>query len=118
MTANETLRNFTSERAFNLSMVAKEIVDTKEYSNFDMLYYDFDINMAMDLHESRGGERWQLIEAVDGFHPSQTSMVITSEIFWDMIMDDKPEIFGDINPFNAEIQKLQEDVWGVHKCEN
>ena len=118
MTKNETLRDFTSERAYNLSMVARVIANTIEYENFDMQYHDFDINLAMDLHESRGGERWELIEAVDGFHPSQTSMVLTTEIFWNLMMEENPHIVGEVNPHNDEIAKLQEDAWGIYQCED
>ena len=64
MSDDSSLRDFTSERAYNLSMVAKEISEKKSYENFELLYYDYDIDVAMDLHESRGGERWQLIARI------------------------------------------------------
>ena len=31
---------------------------------------------SIKLIESRGGEDWHLIDQVDGFHPSQTAMVL------------------------------------------
>ena len=39
---NETIRNFTTERAKNLSKVYQEIIDDgTTFKNFDMVYYDF-----------------------------------------------------------------------------
>ena len=43
MSDDKKLREFTSERAYNLSRVAEDIVNTKTYNNFDMLYYDYAI---------------------------------------------------------------------------
>ena len=31
---------------------------------------------SLEIWEGRGGEGWQLIDPVDGFHPSQTAQVI------------------------------------------
>jgi len=118
MTPNATLRDFTSNRAFELSQVAKKIVETESYNNFDMVYYDYDIEAAMDLHVSRGGEKWQVIEVVDGFHPSTTAMSLTAEIFWKYLMEDKPEIFGERNPFNEQIKQVQDTAWGIYKCDD
>ena len=49
MSANETLREVTTEHALKLSAVSKNIVDTESYSHFDMLYYDFDIGPSIEL---------------------------------------------------------------------
>lgn len=38
---NDTVRNFTTERARNLSKIYSEIIAEKTYKNFDMAYYDF-----------------------------------------------------------------------------
>ena len=38
---NETVRNFTTERAKNLSKVYNEIIKEHTFKNFDMAYYDF-----------------------------------------------------------------------------
>jgi len=43
MTADADLRDRTSQRAFELSQVAKEIAEGTNYEHFEMLYYDFDI---------------------------------------------------------------------------
>ena len=61
MNPDPALRDFTSERAFNLSVVARNIVETEKYQNFEMLYTDYDIEKAIEIHEARGGEGWELI---------------------------------------------------------
>ena len=43
MTADADLRDRTSQRAFELSQVAKDIAEGTNYEHFEMLYYDFDI---------------------------------------------------------------------------
>jgi len=116
MSANETLRTVTTEHAMKLSKVAQDIAETETFEHFDMIYYDFDIRPSIELWEEQGGEGWQLIEAVDGFHPSQTSNVLTAQIFWEQIMRDRPEVFGERNPFNEQIEKIQQMNFGFNKC--
>ena len=43
MTDDADLRDRTSQRAFELSQVAKDIAEGTNYEHFEMLYYDFDI---------------------------------------------------------------------------
>ena len=70
----------------------------------------------MRIWESRGGEGWQLVDPVDGFHPSQTAQRIQAEIFWEQIMQDKPQVFGEENPFNELIKRAQKNSFGVNTC--
>ena len=44
LTSDSDLRDFTSERAYNLSRATEDIANTESYDNFDMIYYDFDID--------------------------------------------------------------------------
>ncbi|NXU80031.1 AOAH hydrolase, partial [Oreotrochilus melanogaster] len=71
LTPNETLRNLTSERALQLSNVLKEIARSEKFANFDVFYMDFPLRQTAEEWSKMGGEPWQLIEPVDGFHPSQ-----------------------------------------------
>ena len=49
MTADADLRDRTSQRAFELSQVAKDIAEGTNYEHFEMLYYDFDIEGESEL---------------------------------------------------------------------
>ena len=53
---------------------------------------------------------------MDGFHPSQTSNVLTAQVFWDQMMEDIPEAFGPRNPYNDEIKNIQKSQIGLKKC--
>jgi len=46
------------------------------------------------------------IEPVDGFHPSQLSNFISSEIMFPVVFNDHPDWFGPINPYNDLIDKM------------
>ena len=37
-------------------------------------------------------------------------------MFWDQIMIDKPEVFGEENPFNELIKRAQKDAFGLNEC--
>ena len=39
-----------------------------------------------------------------------------AEMFWDQIMIDKPEVFGEENPFNELIKRAQKDAFGLNEC--
>jgi len=117
MSNNATLREVTTDHAMMLSDVAEMVIDRSEYSNFKALYYPFDIEESINEWEAQGGEGWQLIELVDGFHPSQTSMVLTANMFWNQIMEDYPEAFGEVNPWNDKIKEIQQKNLGYHTCD-
>ena len=54
--------------------VVANATGSKAYLNFDLFYFP---NPIVDiLHEwvAKGGEAWQLIEPVDGFHPNQVCL--------------------------------------------
>jgi len=112
MNSNATIRNTAVERAFNLSQVYSEIIDTYTFENFDMAYYDFPFAQVIQEWEANGGEAWELIEPVDGFHPNQQANALIAEALWNSIMEDHPEFLGEVNPYNADILKKFGDQGG------
>uniref|UniRef100_A0A8C0FK54 Acyloxyacyl hydrolase n=1 Tax=Bubo bubo TaxID=30461 RepID=A0A8C0FK54_BUBBB len=99
LTPNETLRNLTSERALQLSNVLKEIARSEKFANFDIFYMDFPLRQTAEEWRKMGGEPWQLIEPVDGFHPSQA-------------LREWPQVLGKENPFNNQIEAIFKDQGG------
>uniref|UniRef100_A0A8D0KU88 Acyloxyacyl hydrolase n=1 Tax=Strix occidentalis caurina TaxID=311401 RepID=A0A8D0KU88_STROC len=99
LTPNETLRNLTSERALQLSNVLKEIARSEKFTNFDIFYMDFPLRQTAEEWRKMGGEPWQLIEPVDGFHPSQA-------------LREWPQVLGKENPFNNQIEAIFKDQGG------
>ena len=71
----------------------------------------------MDLLETQDGKAWQVIDPVDGFHPSQIGQALQDQVFWEQIMRGRPETFGEENPFNELIIRAQKDALGLNKCE-
>jgi len=112
MNSNETIRNITNDWAQKLSNVYNEIISTHKYPNFDMVYYPFPLEEMFKIWTAQGGEKWQLIEPVDGFHPSQIANAITAEWMFKDLLAKHPEFLGLVNPYNSEIDKIFGDQGG------
>nr|XP_009677970.1 PREDICTED: acyloxyacyl hydrolase isoform X1 [Struthio camelus australis] len=112
LTSNETLRNLTSERALQLSNVLKEIARSEKFTNFDIFYMDFPLRQTAAEWRRMGGEPWQLIEPVDGFHPSQIAAALGTSITWQKALHEWPQVLGKENPFNNQIEAIFKDQGG------
>uniref|UniRef100_A0A8D2P3A4 Acyloxyacyl hydrolase n=1 Tax=Zosterops lateralis melanops TaxID=1220523 RepID=A0A8D2P3A4_ZOSLA len=112
LTPNETLRNLTSERALQLSNVLKEIARSEKFANFDIFYMDFPLRQTAEEWRKMGGEPWQLIEPVDGFHPSQIAAALGTAITWQKALREWPQVLGKENPFNDQIEAIFKDQGG------
>ena len=66
----------------------------------------------MDLWAQQGGEAWQLIEPVDGFHPNQIANALTTQVIWDQAAKMYPWLIPPTNPHNAAIQSMFGDQGG------
>ena len=67
-------------------MQYKEVIRNNTYKNFDMTYFKCPIDGTclscfLSPH-TQGGETWQLIEPVDGFHPNQMANALIGAWFW------------------------------------
>ncbi|XP_020643812.3 acyloxyacyl hydrolase isoform X1 [Pogona vitticeps] len=112
MSSNSTLRDVTTKRAAQLSSVLKEIAISEKYANFDVFYMDYPLKEITELWHKLGGETWQLIEPVDGFHPNQIASALGTRILWEKILRKWPYILGKENPFNREIASVFKDQGG------
>ncbi|KAM6451156.1 acyloxyacyl hydrolase [Liasis olivaceus] len=106
MTSNGTLRNLTTERAMQLSSVLKGIAKSEKYANFDIFYMDFPLKEIIAMWQKMGGETWQLLEPMDGFHPNQFASALEARILWKKLLQERPDILGKENPFNSEIAAI------------
>ncbi|XP_060051843.1 acyloxyacyl hydrolase isoform X1 [Erinaceus europaeus] len=112
MSSNKTLRALTSERAEQLSDTLKEIAASKTFTNFDLFYLDFDFQEILQEWQKRGGQPWQLIEPVDGFHPNKVASLLLADQFWKKVELQWPQVLGKENPFNTHIEQLFGDQGG------
>eukprot|EP00057_Strongylocentrotus_purpuratus_P020668 XP_011675142.1 PREDICTED: acyloxyacyl hydrolase isoform X1 [Strongylocentrotus purpuratus] len=113
LSSNESLRNYTSERAANLSRAVEQVAATYKANNFEVHFIEFDFQKVVDIWNAKGGDTWQLIEPVDGFHPSQIAMSIASEVLWREINQKIPDVIKTwTNPSNARIRAIFGDQGG------
>ncbi|KAI4570447.1 hypothetical protein MJT46_005964 [Ovis ammon polii x Ovis aries] len=145
MSSNKTLRTLTSERAEQLSKTLKKIATSQKFKNFDLFYLDFDfqerhqgskdmVGYASNVTEEwqkKGGQPWQLIEPVDGFHPNENQVIGSTHIkgrgsyedskvvsqlladrFWKKMQHQWPHVLGKENPFNPQIEEVFGDQGG------
>ena len=64
MSSDESRRDFTTERAQNLTATAEILVQNQrnDFDNFELIYMDYPLDVALELHEKNGGELWQGIK--------------------------------------------------------
>lgn len=114
MNSNATLRNITDQWAANLTAVYPQIV--KQYANsgrwkaFQLYYVRLDFSDIISEWVQSGGAPSDLIEPVDGFHPSQvgdTLLAAHAVKEWDLL-----GILPPVNPNNAKIAALFGDQGG------
>ncbi|KAM5273611.1 acyloxyacyl hydrolase [Ctenodactylus gundi] len=112
MSSNATLRALTSERAEQLSKTLEKIAASKKFENFDLFYMDFAFKEIIAEWQKRGGQPWQLIEPVDGFHPNEVALLILADRFWKKMQLQWPQVLGKENPFNSKIEQVFGDQGG------
>ncbi|XP_037366196.1 acyloxyacyl hydrolase [Talpa occidentalis] len=112
MSSNKTLRTLTSERAEQLSNTLKKIASSRKFTNFDLFYMDFDFQEVIEEWRKKGGQPWQLIEPVDGFHPNEVALLLLADCFWKKIQLQWPQVLGKENPFNPQIEQVFGDQGG------
>lgn len=112
MSANETLRTLTSQRAALLSNTLKKIATNQEFTSFRLYYMDFDFQEIIKKWQKRGGQPWQLLEPVDGFHPNEVALLLLADDLWDKVRLQWPQVLGKENPFNAQIEQVFGDQGG------
>lgn len=106
LTADADSREKATQRAKELSSILKEIAQTQKYQNFELAYMDLPLQKIMDVWASQGGHLPDLIEAVDGFHPSHAFHRLMSKMVWEELSTKYPSFIGPVNPYNAQIQKI------------
>jgi acyloxyacyl hydrolase len=112
LTSNGTLRDLTTQRSVELSDAVRNATVTYKSNNYDSAYLDFPFDEAMQEWINQGGQPWQLIEGVDGFHINQYGHAIVSDVLWKWLQKEKPQWLPPLNPHNADIEKIFKDQGG------
>lgn len=111
MNSNATWRQRTTERAYQLNNALQDLVANNTFENMTVVYVDYLPNV-LDYWTANGGEIWQLIEPVDGFHPNQIANALSTAITWNLTLEQYPQLIPNVNPHNEEIQKIFGDQGG------
>jgi len=106
MNSNQTIRNGASMHAMKLNQQYIEIIASKQFSNFDLHYYFPDYASLVANWTAAGNDPHDLIEPVDGFHPSQTGNMLLAGALWDWMAVNVPDALGVVNPNNDRITQL------------
>ena len=77
-----------------------------------MTYLDFPIAQVTKMWEAMGGQFYQLIEPLDGFHPNQNFQALQARAIWENLEATHPQFFSRLNPNNLEIEKIFGDQGG------
>eukprot|EP01111_Echinosteliopsis_oligospora_P012278 TRINITY_DN4189_c0_g1_i1.p1 TRINITY_DN4189_c0_g1~~TRINITY_DN4189_c0_g1_i1.p1 ORF type:complete len:562 (-),score=115.93 TRINITY_DN4189_c0_g1_i1:86-1771(-) len=112
MNSDEYWRNVTTERAMQLNEVYGWVIANNTFNNFDMTYFDTPLVEAKAKWEASGGQMWQLIEPVDGFHPNQYANALIATLIYDNVLANFSHLLPPINPNNAKIAELFGDQGG------
>lgn len=112
MNSNQTVRDASTERAFEYNAFYEQLVENNDYQNFDLHYFFPDYAAIIGNWTASGGDPRALIEPVDGFHPSQTGNMLLAASMWEFLVENVPEAIGDINPNNEEIIAVFGDQGG------
>ena len=112
LNTEEIWRNRTAVRAKELSDMLRAVVVNNTFTNIKVHYMDFPLDAVIQRWKSMGGQDWQLIQPVDGFHPSQEAVALFTDIFWEQLKKEAPDFIPPINPHNEEIIKRFKDQGG------
>ncbi|KAK3596643.1 hypothetical protein CHS0354_006193 [Potamilus streckersoni] len=114
MNTNSTVREMTTLRAEELSAVLKDVADENKntYKNFDLYYSDNPVYQVLDEWKKQGGELWQLLEPVDGFHTNQQANALLADVTWRNLEQQYPDFIGNVNPNNDKITEMFGDQGG------
>jgi acyloxyacyl hydrolase len=105
-------RNATSQRAMELNQVYMDIVANTTFSNFEMLYFPTPLPNIIGMWGALGGDVWQLIEPIDGFHPDQRANALLAQYQWGLYLTNYTQLVPPKNPYNDDITDLFLDQGG------
>jgi acyloxyacyl hydrolase len=112
LTPNTTLRDLTTQRAVDLSQAVQNATLTYQPRNYDSAYLDFPFDQVVQEWVAQGGEPWELIESVDGFHINQFGHAIVADVLFEWLQKNKPQWLPPLNPNNAAIESIFKDQGG------
>lgn len=117
LTRDAATRDAASKRAMELDTVVEDVVNKykNHYSNLELAFLDFAemLQDGFDILEKQGLPTHELIDDVDGFHPSiDVGHRILGDVIFQHLQERYPHFVGEVNPNNDAIQKKFGDQGG------
>ncbi|CAF0987919.1 unnamed protein product [Adineta steineri] len=112
LTSNATLRDLTTQRAVDLSGAVRNASFTYQPRNYDIDYLDFPFDAVIQEWVAQGGQPWQIVESIDGFHINQYGHALVSDVLWAWLQKQHPQWLPPMNPHNADIERVFKDQGG------
>lgn len=113
MNSNETWRNRTTERAMQLNQALKNLVANETFENITAHYSTLSFEDVIRYYVDKlDGKPWDLIEPVDGFHPSQIGDALFASLAWENLESTLPLLIPPVNPNNHLIENKFGDQGG------
>ncbi|UJR31905.1 hypothetical protein I4U23_019379 [Adineta vaga] len=112
LTSNATLRDLTTQHAVALSQAVQNASLSYQPHNYDIEYLDFPFDAVIQEWVAQGGQPWQIVESVDGFHINQYGHALVSDVLWAHLQKEKPQWLPAVNPHNADIERVFKDQGG------
>jgi len=106
LNTNATVRRLTTQRSNQLNDMYRKIAHSQTFKNFKYIFYAPHWASLFKEYQASGRPLTDLIEPVDGFHPSQAGNAVFANGFWKFLESEHPDSLGPINPHNAEIDRL------------
>lgn len=108
LNSNADIRKETTAWANTLNDQYRKIAAQSKalFKNFDYIFYDADYVRLFGDYVKAGYPGTNLIEKVDGFHPSQAGNAMFALGFWEFLETQHPEAIGAVNPHNAEMDAM------------
>ena len=106
LNSDAEIRRKTTWISTQQNEVYRNISKTATFENFEFIFHSpVWADIATDFVKA-GGELVNIIEPVDGFHPSQTGNAIFAQKFWQWLEEFHPAAIGPINKYNDEINDM------------
>lgn len=106
LNANQTIRRISTAWSNKLNDVYQNISDTQAFKNFKFIFYSPQWAEIFQDYAKSGNPLSNLIEPVDGFHPSQAGNAVFAQKFFEFLENEHPETLPPVNPYNSEIDAL------------
>ncbi|KAJ4458831.1 putative Acyloxyacyl hydrolase [Paratrimastix pyriformis] len=112
MNPNATQRDMGSFRAMELNKQYLDIMATTNFTNIELIYPGLDLKEVLDQWVAEGHDPTQIIDHIDGFHPSPFAQIRGADFYWTRTQQAAPDFWGPVNPNNARIEALFGDQGG------